>query len=91
MASSVIFEDLDSSTWWNDSLFYSYELDYVHYFSKKSSGRIEPNSKSWFVLKETTPYPKRSGLIVLSNTTVVDERGFELDWETLDVDFVNYT
>lgn len=53
--------------------------NYIIYGSKKSSGRIEPNKRSWFVLKETTPYPKRSGLILLSKTTTGALEGFESD------------
>lgn len=37
--------------------------------SKKSSGRIDPNNNPWLVLNETTPCPKRRGLIELFNTT----------------------
>lgn len=47
----------------------------INYCWKKSSGRIDPNNKPWLELKETTPYPKRSGLILLSNTTTLDLDG----------------
>ena len=69
MAFSIIFANHDLNNLWNLSLVYkSYYYYYRKYLSKKSSGKMEPKSNPWLVLKDTTPCPKRRGLILLSKT-----------------------
>lgn len=73
----------------SDSLLLIILLNF-NYFSKKSSGSIDPNNKPWLELKDTTPWPKRRGLIELSNTTDIGFCGV-VDAETFVVaEFAGY-
>ena len=40
---------------------------------KKSSGTIAPNRRPWFRLKDTTPFPNNSGLILKSRFTTFSD------------------